>query len=304
MTYSKKECAEIIIHQFGDDCRSTLIECDGQTLLVDCHSEALREEIESRSLPLPNLILHTHVAPEHCCEGQSFGNIDIRVHENLRELASDRGAYEQKIKTTWDDPDDWPNSMGRETYSVGGCAVCFPPEKELLITNTFQGGDIIPWGSCELEVIDLPIHGWHACGFILKHKGENIALFIGDLFHDGAQIISYYDLTVCYGGTTLDQLSDTLASIQKIDVELYVPATGPLMDNGPKQARELQEKLEKFNQALSWKSSDFSPAISPDYETVGTWKKFSEGLYQNISWGNTIVCIDESGRALVIDPGP
>lgn len=76
--------------------------------------------ISRRGLPSPEMILHTHVQPEHCREADQFPAARILVHEELEELASDPTAYAKAAHTVWDNPADWMNTLGREKYGIAG----------------------------------------------------------------------------------------------------------------------------------------------------------------------------------------
>lgn len=284
----------------GENATGHLLVRRGRSLLIDCPAGPLREWITTAKLPLPELILHTHVQPEHCCEADQFPAAQILVHAELAELASDRAAYERAARTVWENPAEWPVTLGREKYGIAGCVTEFPPAIPLKITGTFRAGDRLPWQDLILEVISLPGHSRHAVGFAL----EQSAIFTGDLFCNHARLVNVYDLETNYGGTALPQLPATLRALAARPARRYFPATGPALTDGPAQATELADAIDAYLQALRWKSGQFEPTPTPDYPRVGRYRQLHRGVYQIDNFGNCILLIDEAGRGLMVDPGP
>ena len=60
------------IHTLTDEQSSHLVVADGRSVLIDCHSPRVKDWIRRQQLPMPELILHTHVQPEHCREAATF----------------------------------------------------------------------------------------------------------------------------------------------------------------------------------------------------------------------------------------
>lgn len=324
---------DIVVHTFtrqtGEPHASHLLVCGGQSWLVDCHSGRLANEIAALNLPLPSRIFHTHIQPEHTRENQGclagdecqpvgstarpFADADVCVHESLVTLASDRKAYDQLIRTTWDDPMDWPHSAGKETFGVAGSVTMLPPEQPLVVTSTFTAHDVIVLDEAKqltFKVIALPGHGGEfACGFLLQVDEQPMALFCGDLLTvDRTRLlpvlVNVYDLEYAYGRTRLDQMPAMLNAAADLGTLLFFPATGPVMHDGPSLARRLATNIDTYHQACLWRSGDFKRETKARPELLGRWFKHAEGIYQLNQFGNTIVLIDEQGRGLLVDPGP
>jgi glyoxylase-like metal-dependent hydrolase (beta-lactamase superfamily II) len=294
----------IAIHRFGTEEKSNLIEFNGHSILIDCHTSELNAEIKKRDLPMPEIILHTHVAPEHCCEGNSFGDAVIRVPKGLEVLASDPVKYSELTATVWDNPEEWMDTMGRETYGVGGCTTFFPPATPLVLGESLQGGDSFSWNNLFIEVIALPAHGLLSIGFIIHQDGNAVAFFPGDLFRHPANLVNMYELVANYGGTCISQLPLLLRKVSTIGTKFFFPSTGDIMNDGPAEAEELAIKIENYLKSLSWKSGNFTPSLEVKGEEAGAFIKVADGIYQDKGFGNTIILIDKKGRGLVIDPGP
>ena len=74
------------IHTLTDEQSSHLIVADGASVLIDCHSPRVKAWIRRQRLPMPELILHTHVQPEHCREAATFPKARIRVISHLQSM--------------------------------------------------------------------------------------------------------------------------------------------------------------------------------------------------------------------------
>jgi len=303
----------IELHVFLGDRTSYLLRRGDASLLIDCHSRFMRQQIESRGLPLPGTIVHTHVQPEHCREADQFPDARILVHEPSRVLASDREQWARQACTTWTHPEDWPDTMGEEPYGVAGRITRFPPDPPLILGATFRVGDTI---ACfvddeqgpSLEVLSLPIHDKEAVGLALRMPGaggsEAPVVFIGDLMRSPACLVDLYHLEKSYGGLTLNALPEAIDRVKATGASLWAPATGAPMVDGPQQGEALLAKLEAYQQAARWRSADFTPARAVEaVETVGRYRRIADGVYQITNFGNCIVLIDEQGAGLMVDPG-
>jgi glyoxylase-like metal-dependent hydrolase (beta-lactamase superfamily II) len=283
---------------------SHLIVYQGRSLLIDCHSAQMGRWLARRGHPVPEMILHTHVQPEHCRESGLFPAARILVHEELEELAGDHAAYRKAAHTVWDNPADWMNTLGREKYGIAGSITVPPPEVPLKVAGTFREGERLTWQDLVFEVISLPGHSRHHVGFVLEMEGKPLAVFTGDLLCHPAKLVNVYDLESNYGATAIASLPVVLRELAKRPVPLYFPATGPALENGPAQALEMAGAIDAYQEALKWQSGDFKPAPQPEYPRVGRYRQLHKGVYQLDNFGNCILLIDEQGRGLMFDPGP
>lgn len=295
---------DLNVHSLVGESSSHLIVRRGRGLLVDCHSAQMGRWLERRGLPVPEWILHTHVEPGTCREGNQFPSARILVHEELLELASDPVAYAKAAHTVWRKPEEWMESLGGEKYGVAGCITVFPPEVPLKVAATFREGERIAWQDLVFEVIPLPGHGRHHAGFVLEWDGKPLAVFTGDLLCQPARLVNMYDLEINYGVTTLPSLPAVLRDLARHPVSLYFPATGHAMTDGPAQALELAAAIDAYREALQWRSGGFTPAPRAEYPLVGRYRHIHKGIYQIDNLGNCIVLIDDEGRGLMFDPAP
>ena len=295
---------DLCVYSFSGETTSHLIVRQGKSLLVDCHSPELRDWIVQQGLPLPEMILHTHVQPGHCREADCFPAARIFVHAALVELASDPAGYARAIQTRWEQPAEWPVTLGREKYGIAGSVTVFPPETPLKIAGTFCAGDRLQWQDLTLIVRALPGHGLEPVGFVLELGGVALAVFTGDLLRGPAQLVNLYDLEINYGGTALPSLPAGLRTLAELPVQHYFPATGPVLADGPSQARVLAAAIDTYLAALEWQSGEYEPAAAREDSLVGRYRQLHRGIYQINNFGNCILLIDNQGRGLMVDPGP
>lgn len=266
----------------------------------------MRSWIESRGLPLPELILHTHVQPEHCREGRSFPDAKVLVPAGLEDAAADNAAYRRSAHCVWEKPEEWPVTMGRERFGVAGCPIILPPREPLAVADTLRPGQRFTWRGLSFEVIPLPAHGFYSVGLLLRRDGHDkpLAFFIGDLFRHGPTLVDVHNLESTYGGSALPILPDLLRRAAATAAPLFLPSTGPIIPDGPRQARLLAARLDDFHAALTWTSGRFKPRPAKPAPALGRYLRRAKGVYQINNFGNCIVLIDSRGRGLMVDPGP
>ena len=277
---------------------------NGKCLLVECHSPNMDKWLAHRGIPSPELILHTHVQPHHCMEGDLFPSARIMVPLDLAELASDPQKWRKDSRTVWENPADWGITFGQERYGLAGSISLYPPAVPLKLSGTFAPGDVIEWQDLRLHVVKLQLHGPYSVGFIVEHEGRRILAFIGDLFRSPACFDTLHDMEINYAGTFLPKSPALLQEAASWGVELFLPSTGPAILDGPRQARELAAKVEDYLQSLNWTTGKFTPPAQPTYPSIGRYLKIDEGIYQITGFGNCILFIDKQGRGLMVDPGP
>ena len=297
--------SDIKVVSFQEEETSHLIVCNNKSLLIDCHDNQLKEKIIGKGLPLPRMILHTHVQPEHCKEGNSLDPVTIIVPKGLENVASNSSEYKDALNTVWDNPGDWPKTYGQERYGLCGTTMYYPPETPIRVDKVIEEGETIEWDKIQLKSISLPIHGSYSLGYILQHKEATLAVFIGDLFRHPSCLVNVYSMAVNYLQISLLELPTYLDKIASYETELLFPSTGPVIEQGKKEIGKLREKISSYLESLEWKSDLFKITELPEYGIVnGRYELIHDGVFQINNSGNTILFIDQEGRGLVIDPGP
>jgi glyoxylase-like metal-dependent hydrolase (beta-lactamase superfamily II) len=294
-----------VVHSFADTQSSHLVVRGDNALLVDCHRDDMPAVLRAEGLPQPSLILHTHVQPEHCREGDAFGAVPIRVPAGEELLASDPDGFAAAAATVWDDPDDWGNSMGEEPYGVGGCPLYRPPAVPLVCAPPLVPGEQLSWAGLVLDILHLPAHGKRSVGLLLRDGDTTLGLFSGDLIVAPGVLADIASTQFNYGATFLASLPGLLHDVAALGDMPYFPATGPVLPAGAGAARALATKVEAYLAALPWRTGTFQPTPLPASEqTLGRFDRVADGIYQINTFGNSIVFIDEDGRGMVVDPGP
>ncbi len=286
------------------EATSHLILRKERSVLVDCHSAHLERWINRHRLPKPDLILHTQVQPEHCREGGRFPGAAIFVHEPLLELAVDRASWERRAHTTWDHPEEWGITLGREPYGIAGSITIRPPDEPLPVSETFRAGDRLEWQDLIFEVVALPGHGRESVGFFLEHRGRRLAFFSGDLICAPHHLVNLYDLEENYGGVMLSSLSSELRRLANEAPLLWLPATGNPLRDGPAAAAHLAGAIDAYCAALGWRSGQYQPPPPRNYLRVGRYWELHRGVYQIDGFGNVILFVQDNGHGLMVDPGP
>jgi glyoxylase-like metal-dependent hydrolase (beta-lactamase superfamily II) len=299
----------VSVWTFADQHSSHLLVSKNESVLIDCHDPGLREEIEGLGLPVPGLILHTHIQPGHCREGGVFSHARIRVHKEEEVLAFDPARVCRMVANQSADLARWPVDFGREPFGVAGCQTEFPPEVPLLSEGVtgggFEVGEFFRCGAVELRVIDLAFHGRHAVGFVISDSERGaLGIFIGDLFRRGPFLVDASSLVENYVASRLPRLPALLDQLQEYgDLPLF-PAAGLPIKNGTHEITILKARVQEYLDA-----QQVSPAVPPRPEPKeigkpGRLREIAKGIYNMGNAGNTIALIDKEGHALMVDPGP
>ncbi|MEI6519686.1 MAG: MBL fold metallo-hydrolase [bacterium] len=284
----------------GDDTVGYAIVRAGKSLLVDCPA-GVADALITVGIPVPDVIIHTQVQAEHCCEWQGFPRVPVYVAESSREVALVSNEFIRDSKTVWPPDRGWDN-RGEEKYGIGGCVTERAPKQPLNVKGVLISGDKFYWNGVELDVIALPGSGKRAIGF--WWPSENL-IFTGDLFHAGGYAVNLYDIERSYGiPTGYEQMAESLEKILTFSPKMCLPSTGPIITEVNTDIARLLPLLKDPCRVASlrsnekWALTGFKPV-----RTIGTrWRENFPGVYQNCNFGNMILFIDGEGRGLAIDP--
>lgn len=270
----------------------------GRCSLIDCHAPSV-----AGFLPVPELILHTHVQPEHCAEGAFFPQARIVVPAGTRTLACDPATWRREAVTTWDDPAAWGETRGRERWGIAGAVTHRPPEPPLSDVEEAPAGAAIAFGDCVFEAVALPAHSPYALGWVLRRAGRVLAVFSGDLVRHPGTLVDLHHLEYGYGHNALAGMPAMLRALADLGASQLHPASGPVV--AVADARALACRIEDFLQAADWRSPDWSdrPQLQP-IDHLGRWQSVAPGVWQMGQFGNPVLFIRADGRALMVDPGP
>lgn len=232
-------------------------------------------------------------------------DVPVSVPEGLEVLASDRDAFERACRTTWDAPEDWMVTMGRERFTIGGAVVHSPPPAPLNVTAALRPGDVWSWQGLTWRVIALPGHTAAAVGLILEASDATLACFTGDLLRSPGVLVNLYDLESAYNKTRLPILPAVLRRFAaEVHTDLYLPSTGPAIRDGRRVARTLADRIEAHLALVQRGAERRAAQPAPSHRRVGRFEQVQTGVFQFQAPGNAIVLIDKDGHGLMIDPGP
>jgi len=126
------------IHSSGKNCH--LIHAGELALLINCVEGVTPQALKQAGLPVPGEIWHTEVSSQLAAEGDHFAGAVIQVPAGFQEVATDSEAYRSLLNTTWEHPEDWPRTLGREPIGIAGSTLLHPPPAPLPAPETFEPG--------------------------------------------------------------------------------------------------------------------------------------------------------------------
>jgi len=271
-------------------------------ILIDCHREDLADAIAGR-FPVPALVLHTHVAPEHCREGASFPEARILVHEPDAVLAFEPEVVARTVAGQKADLPGWGTLFGCEPFGIAGCQTEFPPERPLPRGGTFRVGETVRAGALAVRVIDLAFHGRHAVGFVvLSGEGAPLGVFTGDLLLKGGYLVDAVSCVENYAHDRFERLPGLLESVTGLGP--LFPATGSPITDGAEVSRTLQTLAERMRLFLACRAPAPPVPRQRIRREVGRFREAMPGVFHLEQGGNVIVLIDGEGIGLMVDPGP
>ena len=270
----------------------------GRRAWIDCHAPSVADDLQA-----PELILHTHVQPEHCAEGSRFPHARIVVPMGTRTLACDPATWRREAATTWDDPEAWGETRGRERWGIAGAITHWPPDVPLPNADEARAGTTIDFGDCQFEAVALPAHSPYALGWILSRASQVLAVFCGDLVRHPGTVVNLRHLEYGYGHNALAEMPAMLRGLTALGTPFLYPASGPAV--APRDALALAGRIEAFLQASTWRSPDWydRPPLQP-IDRLGRWSSVAPGVWQMDQFGNPVLFIRPDGHALMVDPGP
>ena len=269
-------------------------------LLIDCPLTDLKVMLTDAGLPIPEVILHTHVQEEHCREWSGLSTANVYLPAGYEEVAGRTDAYFTACDTIWPPSREW-DSRGEERYGIGGCPTERPPTQPLHIAGLLHPGTDFVWRDITLEVLPLPGHGKFAVGFYWR---EANLLFSGDLLRAGGYLVNFYDLERSYGILTgHDDLRVALETVRTLAPAQLLPATGPLVDDPATSCKLLRTRLDHLDNLPIYRAEEKGATTNfTPRRTFGRYRESAPGIYQNTNFGNIVLFVDADGNGCMIDP--
>jgi len=279
-----------------------LVLSGGASLLINCLQGLEPADVVAAGYPLPEEIWHTQVDDTLAGEGSRFEAV-IRLPHSYAEVAMASDAYWEKTRTTWDRPEDWMTTFGRETYGVAGSLILQPLSMPLARFETFEIGETISWRGCTFLVLDHSVRNFYSVGFALQQKARTLALFSGDLVDGSGRLPDAHGFESNYAGIPWQRIACTLHEAASIKPQWLFPANGEPVHEPATMLDELAARVEGFRELAESKSQMIS-RVAQQPAAFGRYFDHGHSVYQIANFGNVILLINPEGVGLMIDPGP
>jgi hypothetical protein len=218
----------VTISNGGTSCHLLLSE--GASLLVNCIEGLEPSAILDAGHPVPEEIWHMQVDDTLASEGGDFKAL-IRLPAAFSEVAKASEDYWKKARTTWEHPEEWMVTFGRETYGVAGSLIVQPLSRPLSVFQTFKPSDFLEWRGFRFRVLDFSVRNFYSVGFVLERGGETMALFSGDLVEASGHLPDAHGFESNYAGLPWERIASTLREAAALKPAWMFPSTGgPLED--------------------------------------------------------------------------
>ncbi len=140
----------------------------------------------------------------------------------------------------------WYPSLN-DRYTVYGASYVRPLASPTQIDRTLNDQEIFDWEGYSIRCLSLPGHSPGSMTYVIEINGQKLA-FSGDLMHDGAKLVTWFDSEWDYGfASGLDTLMASVDLAIKQHFDLLLPSHGPLVRE-PKQLQQYAGKLGRFRE--------------------------------------------------------
>lgn len=282
----------------GKSCH--LLLSGGSSLLVNCVAGLEPSVILAAGHPVPEEIWHTQVDDTLAAEGNDFEAL-IRLPASFAEVARASEDYWKKAHTTWEHPEEWMVTFGRETYGVAGSLIVQPLSRPLAGFQTFKPGDSLEWRAFRFRVLDFSVRNFYSVGFALERVGETLALFSGDLVEGSGRLPDAHGFESNYAGLPWDRIASTLSEAAALKPAWMFPCNGGPVENPASLLDQLAVRVGDFLNFTQTPPKAFPQKEPPRF---GRYHDHGDSVYQIANFGNTILFINPEGFGFMIDPGP
>ena len=282
----------------GKSCH--LLLSGGSSLLVNCVAGLEPSVILAAGHPVPEEIWHTQVDDTLAAEGNDFEAL-IRLPASFAEVARASEDYWKKAHTTWEHPEEWMVTFGRETYGVAGSLIVQPLSRPLPGFQTFKPGDFLEWRGFRFRVLDFSVRNFYSVGFALERVGETLALFSGDLVEGSGRLPDAHGFESNYAGLPWERIASTLSEAAALKPAWMFPCNGGPVENPASLLEQLAVRVGDFLNFTQTPPKAFPQKEPPRF---GRYHDHGDTVYQIANFGNTILFINPEGFGFMIDPGP
>lgn len=290
--------SEIHVVTVTDQVRNCHLVLHGtEALLVNCIPGLTPRAFQAAGFPAPREIWHTQVDDYLAAEGDTAAT--IRIPEEFREIALASDLYRQAAQTTWEKPEEWGLTRGRETYGFAGSILLKPLTSPISHFQTFQRGKRLLWNGLEFEVLDCSIRQMYGVAFALQINGVTEVIFCGELVCGCGKLPDIYGFEMDYTGIRWDQIGSAIEEMIGRNSRWLFASSGQPLEY-PKLA--LQPLAGILRELIQIEPAPRFP--QPEPTRLGRYYDHGDGIYQMTDFGNVILLINEEGTGLIVDPGP
>jgi len=288
------------LYRLKDTCNVYVLKSGDKALLLDLGSGKVIAKLPEIGVNAIDWILFTHHHREQC---QGIGKVNRKVTQ-VAASEKERPLFEEPMQFR-----KWRPNLS-DKFSVYGASYVRPPAEPISINRALKHGETFHWSGFDIECISTPGHSPGSMTYVIV-KDDRAYAFTGDLIHDGAKMVTWFDTEWDYGfGEGLNVLIASVSTMIERRCHVLLPSHGPVITH-PEQLVTYHEKLRfflsryvrgypVFNQPNHERDSISQPTAVPQLNRV------TPHLYKlsDASKGqNFAIIIADSGKALVLDCG-
>jgi len=284
-----------------DTCNVYVLRDEDAALLIDLGDGSVLDRLPEIGVPHVDWVLFTHHHRE-----QNLGGPRLRG-------TGTRTAAPEAERALFEQPTDFRRMQVRlgDPHTVHGASYVRPPIQPIPLDRTLADREIVTWRGHEFECLATPGNSPGAMTYRLRLNDRWLA-FSGDVMLDGARMHTWFDAEWDYGfAAGIQALRRTVARLQDIEFDLWLPSHGPVVGNPRAQFEQFADKLERLERLyvrgydVEGGSAAYQDKVSTATVVSNLWQvtpsifKFKRPNF----WGNFGLILAPSGHALVVDCG-
>jgi glyoxylase-like metal-dependent hydrolase (beta-lactamase superfamily II) len=288
------------LFQWTDTCNVYVLRDGDAALLIDLGDGSVLERLPDLGVRRVEWVLFTHHHREQCQGAPRLAGSQTQfaAPEAERELFEQPLNF-RKLHVSLSD-----------RFTVYGASYVRPPIQPIPLARAFRTNDTFTWRGYEFRCVATPGNSPGSMTYLLRQGGQGLA-FSGDLMLAGGRLHTWHDSEWDYGfGAGIRALRDSAARLEALGPALMLPAHGPLIPQPAPPLRAYQETLQRFEK-LYLRGYDVGAADAHQDKistptAISNVVQISPHLFKLKRpgfWGNFVLILADSGRALVVDCG-
>ncbi|WP_425618278.1 MBL fold metallo-hydrolase [Anatilimnocola sp. NA78] len=284
-----------------DTCNVYVLRDGDSALLFDLGDGSVLKHLAEIGVKRVEWILFTHHHREQC---QGIDLVDRQATKvaapKAEQLMFEKPAEFRK----------WYPSLG-DTYTVYGASYARPPRQAIPLDKTFDHNEKFTWSGTEITCLHTPGHSPGSMTYLIRRDGKSIG-FSGDVMHDGAKFVTWFDTEWDYGfAKGIDTLLDSVKALSGQDLDLMSPAHGPVVKDPQQQLAAYKDKLIAFRKnyirgypVFESTEQQRDPLSKPT--AVPLISQVTPHLYKlshKTQGKNFAILVSDKGRGLILDAG-